>query len=101
MASRLQLQTILESVLGSRNVYFQPPESLKLSYPCIIYKRDNMDVKVANNNHYGAYVGYMVTVADVNPDSDILNRLIKLPLCRYVRHYVSNNMNHDVFSLYY
>jgi len=33
MGTRLELQNLLENILGSRNVYFQPPENLKLNYP--------------------------------------------------------------------
>ena len=39
MDRRLQLHEELCSVLGSRNVYFQPPETIKLTYPCIIYSK--------------------------------------------------------------
>ena len=28
----------LKEVSGYKNVYFQPPESLKMSYPCIRYE---------------------------------------------------------------
>ena len=52
MESRLKLQTILEDILGSGNVYFQPPSSVKMSYPAIRYSRDNIDKKVANNSTY-------------------------------------------------
>ena len=41
MASRLELQDTLETILESRNVYFNPPESIKMNYPAIIYKLDD------------------------------------------------------------
>jgi len=47
MAPRLELQEVLESLLGSRNVYFQPPLNLKMNYPCIIYKRDDAETEFA------------------------------------------------------
>ena len=37
MANRLDLQALLEDLLGSRNVYYQPPESVKMNYPAIVY----------------------------------------------------------------
>jgi len=32
---RIQLHEILCDVLGTRNVYFQPPESVDMNYPAI------------------------------------------------------------------
>lgn len=52
MGTRLQLQDELESILGSPNVYYQPPSSTSLKYPCIIYELDNTNVKAADNNKY-------------------------------------------------
>ena len=43
MASRLELQKLLEMLLGNKNVYYQPPASLSISYPCVIYSRDRID----------------------------------------------------------
>ena len=37
---RLELQDLLETVLGSQYVYFQPPATLRMRYPCIVYARD-------------------------------------------------------------
>ena len=36
---RLELDADLRALLGSTNVYFQPPETKKLKYPCFIYER--------------------------------------------------------------
>ena len=52
MDSRPNLQTKLEQILGSRNVYFQPPESIKLNYPAIVYKRSNIQNTFADNEVY-------------------------------------------------
>ena len=71
MGSRLDLQTRLESIPGVRKVYFQPPESIKIDYPCIIYERSRINTKFADNLHYIDKTGYTVTVIDRNPDSAI------------------------------
>ena len=44
---------------------------------------------------------YQIIVIDANPDSEIVNKISKLPMCRYNRHYTSDNLNHDVFILNY
>lgn len=101
MATRIDLQNALEELLGSRNVYYQPPESLKMNYPAIIYARKTIDNSYANNSVYKQNYAYEITVIDKNPDSEIVNKISKLPTCRFDRHFKSDNLNHDVFTLYY
>lgn len=101
MASRLNLQTELESILGSRNVYFQPPSSVRMSYPAIVYSRKGIDKKSANDAVYCKLPSYEVILIDKNPDSTFVDKILDLPYCSYDRHYESDNLNHDVFTLYY
>lgn len=101
MASRLELQTELETILGSRNVYFQPPESIRMSYPAIVYSRARIDNRHANDSVYKQDDAYEIIVIDRNPDSEIVRKISKLPKCRFDRHYKADNLNHDVFTLYY
>ncbi len=101
MEKRQELQTLLETILGSREVYYQPPESVRMSYPSIVYSRDNIENRHANDGVYNQMFRYTVTVIDRNPDSDIVKEVSKLPLCRHDRHYATDGLNHDVFTLYY
>lgn len=101
MASRLKLQTMLEELLESRNVYFQPPASIKMNYPAIVYNRNNIDRKHADNLPYTQFTSYEIIVIDRNPDSEIVQKISALPKCRFDRHYASDNLNHDVFTLYF
>lgn len=101
MASRLDLHEILCSILGSRNVYFQPPESIKLEYDCIIYSRKNINNVFADNSVYRQHDSYEVIIIYEDPDSEIPRKLSLLPMCSFDRHYTSDNLNHDVFTLYY
>jgi hypothetical protein len=98
---RTELQTILENVLGSRNVYFQPPENYRIKYPCIIYTLDSMDSKYADNTRYFDKKSYMVTVIDKDPDSTIPDKICDIPMCRFSRFYTSDNLNHYVFIIYF
>ena len=101
MASRLSLQNQLEALLGSRNVYFQPPESVKMSYPAIRYEVDDYKNVHADDGVYLSYKRYSVTVIDKNPDSDIPDKVIHMPTCQFNRFYTSENLNHWNFSLYF
>lgn len=101
MNSRLELHEVLCSVLGSRNVYFQPPASIKMKYPAIVYKRDNIINSQANNEVYKQANKYQLIVIDQNPDSEIVQKISKLSRIRYDRHYVSDGLNHDAFTIFY
>lgn len=98
---RLELHQILTNILGSAYVYFQPPESLKLHYPCIVYERSTGDTQFADNSSYIFRVSYRVTYIDKDPDNEIIQKLAALPLCRMDRSYIGDNLNHDSFVIYY
>ena len=101
MGSRTALQTVLEGILGSENVYFQPPASVSMNYPAIVYNRDYSDVKFSGNKPYSLTKRYSVTVIDKNPDSLVPDKVAALPMCLFTRHYKADNLNHDVFNLYF
>lgn len=101
MADRLDLHERLCSVLGSRNVYFQPPASVKMKYPAIVYSRNDMSNRFANDSVYNQSHSYELIVIDSDPDSVVVEAVSKLSTCRFVRHYTSDNLNHDVFTIYY
>lgn len=101
MASRLDLQTLLENILGSSEVYFQPPASVFMSYPAIVYSRDDIENTHADNRVYAQHTAYQVIVIDEDPDSEIVKKVSKLPMCSFDRHYTSDNLNHDAFTLYF
>lgn len=101
MANRLDLQAKFEEILGSRNVYFQPPASVKLKYPAIVYSRKDVDSIFANNGTYRNVPLYEVVLIDKKPDTPYIEKLLALPYCSYSRHYTADNLNHDVFDIYY
>lgn len=97
MGTRLELQTVLEAI--TPNVYFQPPT--RMSYPCILFKRDGDDTKRADNVAYHHKWRYEVTVIDKSPDSPLVDAVRELPLCTFARHFTAENLNHDVFNLFF
>ncbi len=101
MAQRLELQSVLVDILGATNVYFQPPPSVKMAYPCIVYNRDDEDTRFADNKPYNRRRRYQVTVIDRDPDSSIPEKVGELPLCVYDRFYTADNLNHDVYKLFF
>jgi hypothetical protein len=101
MGLRQDLQALLEAINGDDHVYFQPPADVQLEYPCIVYQRDNRDTKFAGNAPYNGTQRYQVSVIDRSPDSPVLQALSQLPLSRYDRFFVVDNLNHDVFTLYF
>ena len=101
MASRLKLSGILNAIPGVKKVYFQPPESVKLVYPCIIYKMTSIDTWYADNALYMSRNEYQVMVIDTDPDTKIPDLVSQLPLCRAERFFVSDNLYHYPFTLYF
>ncbi len=101
MASRLNLQKDLETILGSRNVYFQPPESVKIKYPCIVYDETRGQAFHANDYMYVHRRAYDVTVIDKNPDSEIPDKIrYSFARCDAGGPYKADNLNHWKFTIY-
>ncbi len=96
---RKQLQARLEEI--TEHVYFQPPANVKMEYPCIVYQRDAASTDFAGNLPYRYKQRYQLTVIDRSPDSLILSQIVPLPECLFNRHFVANNLNHDVFTIYF
>jgi len=101
MANRLDLQRMLEELLGSKNVYYQPPASVTMKYPAIVYSKSSIDDKYANDKSYSRSRSYELIVIAEKPDNDVIDRLLDLPYCRWVRHYVADRLHHDVLTIYY
>lgn len=101
MPSRLELQSKLEELLGVKNVYYQPPESIKLTYPAIVYSKSRIATRKANDSTYSENTRYEVIVIDKRPDNPVIDKLLDLPYCSYDRSYISDNLNHDALILFY
>lgn len=101
MPSRIDLQKELERLLGSRNVYYQSPETIKMEYPAIRYSKSDIKTKFANDKPYVHKKQYTIIVIDRKPDNAVIDEILKLPMCTYDRHYTSDNLHHDVMTLYY
>lgn len=103
---REELHSIFVNIMNkleysAKNVYFQPPENLKISYPAIIYHSSKRDTDFADDSPYKIETRYTVTVIDRDPESLIVPELLKLPMCVHDRSAITDNLNHDYFTLYY
>lgn len=99
MANRLKLDKMLKDTLGTNNVYFQPPPSLIMKFPCIVYERVRINTEFADNNPYQLTHVYQVTYIDSNPDSDVPQKIAELPMCVFEREFVNSNKYHNVFRI--
>lgn len=101
MGSRLELHEELCTLLGTRNVYFQPPSTTKMKYPAIVYSLDAFENRHANDAIYSTNIRYSLTYIDADPESAMVQKIMKLPYCRFNRFYVSDNLNHYTYTIYY
>ena len=101
MASRLELQSKLEELNGNRNVYYQPPASVRMEYDAIRYSKKDITSTFANDKMYSKQNCYEVIVISRKPDSIVVDKLLELPLVSFDRRYVADNLYHDVLTLYW
>jgi hypothetical protein len=99
MGRRLDLHAILVAI--TPHVYFQPPASLEIQYPCIVYQMDNARTEFAGNMPYMYKKRYQITVMDQDPDSIIPDTVAGLQSALFDRHFTANNLHHSVFTLYF
>jgi hypothetical protein len=101
MGRRVDLHNHLVSLLGSTNVYFQPPESIAVQYPCIVYSLSSNDVRFADDGPYSITRRYQLTLIDRDPDNLIVDKISQMPYCHLDRTFTTSNLHHYVFDVYY
>lgn len=95
------LQKILEDILGSKNVYFQPPSDRKRTYPCIEYSLDSVETFYANNKPYISVPRYSLSYYNNLPDATIPNKILALPTCSFSGFHTEEHFNVYTFQLIY
>lgn len=101
MGTRLELHQILVSILGSNNVYYQPPASVKMKYPCIVYEKQSIRSDFGDDIRYNYKWQYVVTYISKNPDDIIPEKLLLMPYTAFSRQYISDNLYHNSFYVYF
>ena len=92
--NRMDLQAALEDLLGTRQVYFQPPEDIKMTYPSIVYHLEDLPPDYANDKPYRIVAEYLITLITRNPDDPLVQKLAAMPCTRFDRYYTAANLNH-------
>lgn len=101
MDRRLELHDELLSIFN-QNVYYQPPESIKLSYPCLIYELSSGQNYPADNHSYLFRRRYTCTYVTRDPDHGFIETVLQhFHHATYDRRFVSDNLYHDTFTIYY
>lgn len=101
MDRRLKLHEMLVEILGTRNVYFQPPPSVKMKYPCIVYNRDGSDVLHADNELYRHKKRYGLTYIDPSSSEAVTDKLERMRYCSFDNKMVVENLYNTNLTLYY
>lgn len=100
MHTRIELHTALKNALGSNNVYFAPPEGLRMNYPAIVYKERTINVKHAGSIPYIHRTMYDIIVISSDPDNAICKRVSQIPTVNPGTRYIVDNLYHDPFTIY-
>lgn len=101
MNRRLELQSMLEEILGSRNVYYNPPATLTMKYPCIRYSFNGIKPTLANDAKYLKTKRYDGIVISKESDPEVVDKIIDLQYCSLGTPYKADNLNHYPFTIYY
>lgn len=100
--NRLELREILTRIMEEcgeePKLYFQSPESIKLEYPCMIYKLRTMTSNHADNIPYKVNIGYDVTYITRDPTSKVPARMAREPLMGFDRYYTASNLHHYAYT---
>ena len=100
MGDRLQLHTLLVSLLGNNRVYFQPPPKERMVYPAVVYARSTVETTYANNYPYTSRKVYQVTYISDDPDDSFPDKLGRLQSASFLRSFKAENLHHTVYQLY-
>lgn len=95
-----KLHEMLVNAASPYPVYFQPPMTLRLQYPCLVYQLDRISARHANNLPYHADRSYTMTFITLDPVNTVKDKLALLPKCRMNRFYTAENMNHYTYTIY-
>lgn len=98
---RLHLQNLLSDIPGVKKVYFSPP-SKGMVYPCIVYEISNANVVYADDIPYFNRIRWTVTIIDKDPISEIPSEITKhIQYQMFDRKFVSDGLNHYVYTVFY
>lgn len=102
MGRRIDLQYELIALLNTNNIYYQPPENLKIKYPCVVYFKDSIDINRANDQSYLMKKRYELTIISEKVDCEYIDKILNyFSYSSFGQHYIADGLHHDTISLYY
>lgn len=99
--TRVELHHKLVSMLGSNNVYFDPPENFKLQYPCIVYYLEGLADSSADNQVYRRMRRYSLTYITPIAEDPFAEELADIRYCTLNRPYTVSDLYHWAYTLFY
>lgn len=100
MVTRLELHEKLCEILGSAHVYFQPPSSIRMAYPCFVYEMDRVFGPKADDRMYLKHRRYSIKYISRDPENAVIDAMLELPYCSFDRRFIVDNLYHDCFNIY-
>lgn len=101
MGTREDLHSLLVDMFNSEHVYFQPPTGIKMVYPAIKYSINSRDNDYADDKKYINKTSYEITIIDKRVNNPVIDKILELPYSRYNRRYITDNLYHDVITIYF
>ena len=97
--TRLDVHALLQEISGyGSRIYYNPPENIKMGYPCIVYSRVNLGARHADNMPYFRYDTYTVTHIYAKESDNSLSELLTSSGFVFDRNFITDNLHHDVYT---
>jgi hypothetical protein len=100
--NRLELRDVLSSIMEDSgeepHLYFQPPETIKLEYPCMVYHLKTLTSRKANDKPYHKIIGFDITYITRSPASSVPSRMLSEQYMNFDRYYTSENLHHYAYT---
>lgn len=100
MRTYRDLLHLLQQAVQNNRVYFQPPENLKIVYPAVVFHLSKIEIDHASDAPYKGAREYSVTLITKDPEPDVIDEILKIPYSSLDTTYISDGMNHFVFTVY-
>lgn len=100
MRTYKDLLHLLRQAVQHNQVYFQPPENLKIEYPAVVFHLSKIEIDHASDTPYKGAKEYSVTLITKDPEPDVIDEILKIPYSSLDTTYISDGMNHFVFTVY-
>lgn len=100
MKTRLEIQELLEEILGSKNVYFQAPPNTGMKYPAIVYSFERYNIDRADNVPYIVTGRWQVTHMYKSIKNDLKEKFaLEMPFCIFDRRIVTDGVYNDYYII--